>query len=251
MRQTYKVKKFAQGAWATIWVTRSGLEQTLLLVSAGLVGLVVALVVASVRDSAPLETEWGNVADWVGASVTFLGFVGAISALRVQVKSVDVQVEQHNKIERAEQEAERKVSDARAAEALEKKQRDAKAVTLIVAAGRRTAGAGHQLVHKQPFVVTCRLVFPQKRVTYTNVEFTVPEKPDKFTVVMNDIADTNFRTVKWGARIDWQISGEEWPHSAEADAKSWVQSRTFVTFTDPSGIAWKLDGTGKLTEVTE
>jgi hypothetical protein len=251
IRQTYEVKKFWQAAWATIWANRTGLEQTLLLVSAGLIGLVVALVIALVRDSAPLETEWGNVAGWAGVSVTFLGFVGAIAALRVQVKSVEVQVKQHNKTEMAEQDAKRQELAAQEAEALQKKQQDAKAVTLTVAAGRRDAGRGHQFVEKQPFVVTCLLAFPRRNAKYTNVEFKHPDKPEDFRVEMDDSADTDITTVNWGARIHWQVSGDEWPYGPEADAKAWVGSRTSVTFTDPSGIQWQLDGTGSLAEVNK
>lgn len=75
-----KVKKSVRAARDTIWAERAGLEQILLLVSAGLVGLLVAAWVALARKSTPLATDWGPVADRVGDSVTFLGFVGAIAA---------------------------------------------------------------------------------------------------------------------------------------------------------------------------
>jgi hypothetical protein len=194
-----------------------------------------------------MATEWGPVADWVGASVTFLGFVGAIAALKVQRKSVDVQVEQHNKTKQAEEEAERIQEAALAARALEKKEKDARAVKLTVSAGRRKAPLGSEFVHEQPFVVRCSLVFPNS-AKYTHVEFKHPDKPDDFRVVEDTARDTNFSTVGRGARIFWEISGDVWPYSSENEAQAWVAERTFVTFVDPAGVKWKLDGAGSLKE---
>jgi hypothetical protein len=255
MRQTCKVKKskkkkLVRAVWDTIWAKRTGLEQILLLVSAGLVGLLVAAWVALARESAPLATEWGPVADWVGASVTFLGFVGAIAALRVQRKSVDAQLEQHNKQKENEEAEEQKQAAAREAEALEAKQKYAKAVELKVFAGRRKADSGSEFVDEQPFVVTCTLVFPYKNTRYTEVDFKVPDTPENFRQLQDDRKTTKYSTVNHGARITWQISGNEWPHGDEADAKAWVAARTFATFTDPSRTEWKLNGAGNLTDVS-
>lgn len=251
MRQTCMVKKFARTVGATIWANRTGLEQILLLVSAALVGLVIALVIALARESAPMATEWGPVADWVGAAVTFLGFVGAIAALKVQRKSVDAQLEQHNKTKEAEEAEERRKSAARAAKALEEKEKDARAVQLAVSAGRRKPDPGSKFVDEPPFVVTCLLVFPPEDIRYTDVDFEVPDRPDDFRQVVDDRQTTKFRTVNGGARITWEISGKEWPRGSEADAKAWVGARTVATFTDPSGVRWKLDGNGELDEVTK
>lgn len=255
MRQTCKVKKSemkkpVRAVWDTIWTARTGLEQTLLLVSAGLVGLLVAALIALARESAPLATEWGPIADWVGASVTFLGFVGAIAALRVQSKSVNAQLEQHNKQKETEEIKEQQQTAAREAEALKAKQKDARAVELNVFAGRRQADPGSEWVHKQPFVVTCTLVCPYKNIRYTEVDFKVPETPESFRLLQDDRKTTKFSTVNHGARITWQISGNTWPHGDEADAKAWVAARTVVTFTDPFRIKWKLDGTGNLIEAS-
>lgn len=75
---------------------------------------------------------------------------------------------------------------------------------------------------KQPFVVTCLPAILPRNIKYTNVEFKHPDKPDDFRVLMDDSAYTNFSTVKnGGARIHWQISGDEWPYGPEADAKAW------------------------------
>lgn len=255
MRQTCKVKKsemkkLVRAVWDPIWAARTGLEQTLLLVSTGLVSLLVAALTALARDSAPLATEWGPVADWVGASVTFLGFVGAIAALRVQSKSVDAQLEQHKTQKETEETKEQQQAAAREAEALKAKQKDAEAVQLNVSAGRRQAGPGSEFVHKQPFVVTCTLVFPYKNIRYTEVDFKVPDMPESFRQLQDDRKTTKFSTVNHGARITWQVSGSKWPHGDEADAKAWMAARTFATFTDPSRIKWKLDGAGNLTEAS-
>lgn len=254
MRQTYKVKrlkvnKFMRTAWDTIWAERTGLEQILLLVSAGLVGLLVAAWVALARESAPLATEWGPVADWVGASVTFLGFVGAIAALRVQTKSVDAQLERHNKQKTIEEAEDQQRAAAREAEALEAKQRDARDVQLSVSAVRRQADPGSQFVNEQPFVVTCTLVFPRGNIRYTEVDFQVPDTPENFRQLQDDRKTTRFSTINHGARIIWKISGNKWPHGDEADAKAWVATRTFATFTDQARNKWKLNGAGNLTDV--
>jgi hypothetical protein len=80
------------------------------------------------------------------------------------------------------------------------------------------------------------------------VEFQHPDKPDGFRVLDDTARDTNFSTVGRGARIFWEISGDVWPHCAEAEAQAWVAERTFVTFTDPARVEWKLDGAGRLIE---
>ncbi|GAA1356141.1 hypothetical protein GCM10009636_24940 [Arthrobacter koreensis] len=254
MHQTYKVKrlkvkKFVRAARDTIWAERTGLEQILLLVSAGLVGLLVAALVALARKSAPLATEWGPVADWVGVFVTFLGFVGAIAALRFQTKSVAVQLEQHNKQKETEETEEQERAAARKAEALEAKQKDARAVQINVSAIRRQADPGSEFVYEQPFVVTCTLVFPGWNL-YTEANFQVPDTPENFRQLRDDRITTKFGIINHGARIIWQISGNKWPHGDEAGAQAWVAARTFATFTDQAGNKWKLDGAGKLTDVS-
>ncbi|GAB3572535.1 hypothetical protein GCM10027405_39430 [Arthrobacter alkaliphilus] len=201
-----------------------------------------------------MATEWGPVADWVGASVTFLGFVGAIAALKVQRKSVDAQLEQHNKTKSDEEEAQRKKAEALGSERLEKKEKDARAVKLTVSAARPKAPPGSKFVDKPSFVVTCGLVFPTGNLKYTDVGFEVPDKELDgfgFREVMDDRKVTKSKTVNGPARLTWQISGDYWPHGSEADAKAWVAARTFATFKDPSGIEWKLDGNGKLVEVSK
>lgn len=245
-----KMKKYVRAAWDTIWVERTGLEQILLLVSVGLVGLLVAAWVALARDSAPLATEWGPVADWVGASITFLGFVGAIAALKVQRKSVAAQLEQHNKQKENEDAEEEKQAAASEGEALAAKQKDAKGVELKVSASRRKADPGTKFVYEQPFVVTCTLVFPRRNIRYTEVDFKVPDTPENFRQLQDDRKMTKFSTINHGARITWQISGNKWPHGDEADAKAWVAERTFVTFTDRARNKWKLNGAGNLADVS-
>ncbi|SDL76832.1 hypothetical protein [Arthrobacter sp. ok362] len=197
-----------------------------------------------------MATEWCPVADWVGAAVTFLGFVGAIAALRVQRKSVAAQLEQHNKTKEAEEAEKRRKLEERAATALEEKEKDARAVELAVFAGRRKADPGSQFVNEPPFVVTCRLIFP-RNIKYADVEFKHPDKPDGFTVSMDDFADTNYGPVTRGARIFWQISGAAWPLGNEDEALAWAKARTFATFTDSSSLKWKLDGHEELAEVTQ
>lgn len=248
MLQTCRVKKCALAVWRAIWADRTGLEQILLLVSAGLVGLVVALVIALVRESAPAATEWGPVADWVGAVVTFLGFVGAIAALRVQRKSVDVQVQQHNKIERAEKAVAVAKEAALAAEALKDREKEARAVKLTVSVGRPKPPPGSKFVYPPPFNVRCHLLFPPG-ANYTDVEFKHPDIPDEFRFLMDTTREPKFSTDARDVRIYWEISGDEWPHGPEDEAQTWVAERTSVTFKDSAGVAWKLDGAGSLAEV--
>ena len=125
------VKKFAQDV-AKTWSKRTVLEQILLLVSAFLIVLIVALLIALARDSAPLATEWGPVASWASVVVTFLGFVGAIAALRIQKTSVGIASEQHNKKKYEEAEANRIKMEASEAEALATKEEVVRAVKRLL-----------------------------------------------------------------------------------------------------------------------
>lgn len=222
-----------------------------MLVSTASIGLIAALIIALSRKFAPLATEWGPVADWVGVAVTFLGFVGAIAALKVQRISTDVQLEQHNDTKADKNRVARNKQDQLDADAREKKERAARSVELTVDARRYEPYKGAQTVDEQPFEVKCRLVFPPKRNKFTNVKFNHPDNPDGFRVVEDTASDTRFTTLEYGARIIWSVSGKDWPHGPEADAKAWVAERTHVTFTDPAGFHWRLDGHGTLKEITE
>lgn len=243
------MKSFVRTVWSAVWVNRTGLEQILLLVSAGLVGLLVALVIALVRESAPMATEWGPVSEWVGAAVTFLGFVGAIAALKVQRKSVEAQLEQHNKVKLAEEKADRLQKAAAAAEALKDKEQAARAVRLTISAERPKAPPGSTYVNKPRFAVKCHLEFPVG-TNYTDVEFRHPDTPNGFRVLQDNIPGPNFSVDGRGHnRFQWEASGDYWPHGAEAKAPAWVAGRTHVTFKDAVGIKWMLDAGGNLSEV--
>ncbi|MCF3140814.1 hypothetical protein LRQ04_16280 [Paenarthrobacter sp. AR 02] len=196
-----------------------------------------------------MATEWGPVADWVGASVTFLGFVGAIAALRVQRKSVDVQLEQHNEAKLVKERAERSRREAAAAEALKKKEKDARAVKITTSAERPKDPPGSRYAYKPRFSLKCRLEFPLG-TEYTDVEFRHPDKPSGFYVAQDTIPAPNFSVGgRGGNRFLWEAQGDYWPHGSETEAPTWVAKRTSVTFTDAAGARWLLDGTGTLAEV--
>lgn len=65
--------------WLKKWlVARTHLEYALAMLAIGLLALVVVLLVALNRESGPLETVWGNVAELVGVVVTFLVLSGQL-----------------------------------------------------------------------------------------------------------------------------------------------------------------------------
>lgn len=249
MRQTYVVKENAKSE-GNFWSKRTGMEQSLLLITAFLFVLIVVLLIALRRDSAPLATEWGPVASWASVVVTFLGFVGAIAALRIQKTSVGIASEQHEKNKSKDDDDERAQAAAAEANTLAIKETFVRAVKVSVQANRRSPLAGHHSTQKQPFGVSCVVVIPPN-IKFTNVKFNHPEAPEGFRVLDDTKSDTKFDTVRHGIRIVWHAEGNKWPHGSEDNAQAWAADQTSVTFTDPSGINWKIDGHGHITEITK
>lgn len=248
MGETYGVKKFAH-AVVEIWSKRTGLEQILLLVSAFLLGSIVVLVVMLSRDSAPLATEWGPVASWAGVVVTFLGFVGAIAALKVQRTAVDVTVEQHKTAKAAKERTEYLEVEKAARKEQAIKEQEVSAVRLVVFASRPWNPMNATFLTPVEFSVGCRLDIPPGRLI-KHLKLTLPEVPEGFSVVENTTAKLSSIATR-GADARWLLRGKVWPHGAEAEAKDWLAERIFVTFTDSSGIKWKIDGHGVFTEISE
>ncbi|WP_104112099.1 hypothetical protein [Arthrobacter sp. N199823] len=251
MGQTYVVKKFAH-AVVEIWAKRTGLEQILLLVSVFLLCSIVVLLVMLRRDSAPMATEWGPVASWAGVVVTFLGFFGAIAALKVQRAAVDVTVEQHNTAKEDTARAKEVEAEKAEREAQQIKEQAVSVVLLKVFASRPAKSSGAICDNQTELVAGCTLSIPQGG-RYKHVKLTLPEVPKGFRVVGSP-PRTNFDEITVrisGVNALWRLRGEDWPYGPESQAENWLAEQIFVTFTDPSGINWKLYGNGKFTEIYE
>lgn len=250
MGQTYVVKKFAH-AVVEIWAKRTGLEQILLLVSAFMLCSIVVLLIMLRRDSVPMATEWGPVASWAGVVVTFLGFVGAIAALKVQRAAVDVTVEQHNTAKEATARAEGVEAEKAEREAQKIKEQAVSAVRLKVFASLPAKPSAAIYDNQKELLVGCTLKIP-KGGRYKHVKLTLPEVPKGFRVVEAPPANLSDLTVGIsGVDALWRLRGENWPYGPESQAKNWLAERIFVTFTDSSGINWKLYGNGKFAEIYE
>ncbi|MFB9164197.1 hypothetical protein [Arthrobacter psychrochitiniphilus] len=244
------MKKFAH-AVVEIWAKRTGLEQILLLVSVFLLCSIVVLLVMLRRDSAPMATEWGPVASWAGVVVTFLGFVGAIAALKVQRAAVDVTVEQHNTAKEAKAIAEGVEAEKAALEAQRIKEQAVSAVHLKVFMSRPIKPSEAIYDDQRELLVGCTLRI-LRGGRYKHVKLTLPEVPKGFRVVEAPPANLGDLTVGIsGVDAKWHLRGENWPYGPESQAKKWLSDRIFVTFTDSSGINWKLYGNGEFAEISE
>lgn len=169
------------------------------------------------RDSAPMATEWGPVASWAGVVVTFLGFVGAIAALKVQRAAVDVTVEQHNTAKDAKARAK---AQKAAREAQTIKEQDVSAVSLDVFASYPSEDMNPTPLQSLEFSIGCTLNIP-KGERYKHVKLTLPEVPEEYTVIENTTANlSDFTVAISGVDAKWLLRGGIWPHGPESQAKT-------------------------------
>jgi hypothetical protein len=194
-----------------------------------------------------LPWDWGSAADWFTGFVTLGGFIGAIFAVRLQTKALDLQTDQHEAIASKEKAAENaKLQQAHEA-AEEKKWRCARGTSLVITAQR---GHNPQLnyVYKQPLTVICEVRAP-KGFDLKNVQLTTPSLPSFFAERYP--SKTRCDLLEQGRSLRWEMEGPYWPghYGVEEDAKRWVEVHTSVVFTDPGDVTWTLRGTGELAEV--
>lgn len=218
---------------------RTPLEMCLLIACVGLSAAVVTLAFLLRPAHAPLETDWGNAAEWTGVVVTFFGFVGAFGALMLQHRGVEDQ--QRSTAIHAEQR--REELEAREMEAAE----EARADALIHASSFTIrAFATYVLETERSEIRLGCTANPIDASKFTDVKLVAPEHPELKEV----------RREGTGSRVSWRAN---WSTSdgtifAGGDprmaAESWLQNQCAVEFTIPTGERWRLDGRKVLKEIT-
>lgn len=227
---------------------RTVLELALLAATIILAGLLVFAVIGLLTGSRAADINWGAVADWTTAGVTLMGFIGAIAALRVQSAALGLQTEQYNKTEE-EKGKKKDIDDAeKAAAEKEEKWRCAKAVSLDVRAQRGSQLRGQQPVYKPPLTIMCELKAPRGSFL-TDVAMATPNLPAGFKIF--EESTTQADRLEGGRNIRWSAQGDYWSEvfGPEEDAETWLRNHTSVTFKDPDGNTWKLEGSRVLKEI--
>ncbi|WP_157672493.1 hypothetical protein [Pseudarthrobacter chlorophenolicus] len=227
---------------------RTTLELALIAVSIILAGLLVFAVIGLLTGSRAADINWGAVADWATAAVTLMGFIGAIAALRVQSAALGLQTQQYNQTEEEKRHKQETEDAEKAAAEKEEKWRCAKAVSIEVGAQRGSQMPGQQPVHKPPLTVICELKAP-RGFFLTEVAMAIPDLPAGFRIF--EESRTRAARLDGGQSIRWTAQGPYWSpdFGPEHDAKTWLRNHTSVTFKDPDGNTWKLEGTQDLKEV--
>lgn len=242
------------------WIAnRSTLEYWLAGTSSIFLALIVVLLIALSRSSAPLEPEWGNWAEWAGVVVTSFGFVGAIITVYMQGRSVRIQEEQHEDNKRTKDAAAKASEIATAAEAkaaeIAKAQRDkeerekwARAVDFKVAAQHTPKLRGQTHAEDGKLIMQCRATTLRGGI-YTDVRLIVPPPVEGF-----EVRADRLHAPKLGSGhardLEWRVSGYGRFSGDNAKALEWLRTRSAIEFTDPAGVRWRLDGYESLQELT-
>ncbi|MFF1831126.1 hypothetical protein [Paenarthrobacter sp. NPDC058040] len=237
------------------WLSqRTTLESGLLWACIGLTGIIVALCCALQVKTAPLEADWGNIADWAGAVVTFGGFVGAILAVRVQTRAVSIQTAQ-----RKDELDDRATADAAAAsaEALRRDahhKRFAHAVTFDVSAKHDRGLPGHRSALDGQLVFRCRADFPGDAFEpYSDCRIIIPEPlPQEvalFNVTIARVSESNLGSSGYRSNLTWRATGNGWFSADDRKAFKWFAPLVALEFTDPEGIRWRINGNQQLSEI--
>lgn len=241
------------------WIAqRSTLEYWLAGTCLIFLALIVVLLIALSRDSAPLEPDWGNWAEWAGVVVTSFGFIGAIITVYMQGRSVRIQEEQHEDSVRAKDEAARAAEISKAAEALsaevakaerdkEEREKWARAVNFKVVAQHTPKLRGQTHADDGKLIMQCRATTLRGGL-YTGVRLIVPPSIEGFDVRVDRV-----HAPKLGpghARdLEWRVSGYGRFNGDNARALEWLETQAAIEFTDPGGVRWRIDGHGSLLEL--
>ncbi|WP_185751336.1 hypothetical protein [Arthrobacter sp. 31Y] len=213
-----------------------------------------ALVFALQVKTAPLETDWGNIADWAGAVVTFGGFVGAILAVRLQTQAVSIQNAQR------QEELDERAGAAAAAAAAEILRRDdhhkrfARAVSFDVSAKHDRGMPGHRRASDGQLVLRCGADFPRSASgPYSDCRIVIPEPlPDeiaRFEVSNDRVFGAVLGSSGYPSNLTWRASGEGWFEGDNRKALEWFAPWVGLEFTDPDGIRWRINGNNDLCEI--
>lgn len=237
--------------WHAFWSNRTGLEQFLVIASLGLMALVVLLSVLMILRFAPLETDWGTVADWAGAGVTFLGFAGAIAALRVQVKATDMQKVQHERVEKQVKTDASDKATKQVAEALEEKRRFASQVKFHGSAEHYGVPGQKNEAMDGKLVLTSSADFPANDVPFTDCRLIIPTDPrvKGFSTEVYRVSSAQL-SGRASHNLAWKATGAGWFDGDDQKARAWFAQASGVEFRDPAGVRWRIQGDRSLVELS-
>lgn len=200
--------------------------------------LIVVLLIALSRKSAPLETEWGNWAEWAGVVVTSFGFVGAIITVYMQGRSVRIQEEQHEEGKKQKEAEAEAAASAEAERARETREKWARAVSFRAVA-KHIDTIGSQ--EKAKLVMRCRATVGAGR--YTDVRLVVPAPLYGFEIKAERLHAPVLGTGS-ANDLEWTVRGDGWFDGDDKKALEWLRTQGAVEFTDPAGIRWRTDWLG-------
>ncbi|WP_157940257.1 hypothetical protein [Arthrobacter ruber] len=248
-------------------VERTDLEYSLGAISAGLLAGVVLLLTALNLQSAPLATEVGNVAEWAGVVVTFLGFVGAVAALRTQRRSVEIQdeqwrtqVEDQAAVAIGEQlrglAAVRQQLELEAERNQAEREKYARSIRFSVGASHQRALSGQTRPTDGHLTLSVTAVFQEKGTLdlprpFTDNKLIVPAAPQliDMNVQIDRVEENQLGTAGMRKELAWQVTGVGQFAGDDSRALRWLTSQVAIEFTDPEGVRWRLDGDQNLKEL--
>lgn len=251
-----------------LWmVGRTHLEYGLVAFSTGLIILLVVLLVALNRESAPLETVWGNVAEWAGVIVTFFGFGGAIAALRIQRRSVEIQDEQRRDEvqEKSAADFARQVRgkaivsrqlEQEAKRRREEREKFARSVELQVRAEHQRALPGLQRPSDGQLALSVKAFFREQRglippEPYTEALLIIPHEAELAGMdeSISRIGEKKLGAPGFRRELAWRVTGDGQFQGDDNEALKWLIPRVGVEFSDPKGIRWRISGDKELEEL--
>lgn len=248
-------------------VGRTHLEHVLGALSGGLLTLVVVLLVALRGESAPLETVWGNVAEWAGVVVTFFGFVGAIAALRIQSRSVEIQDEQRRAQVREKADADfvKQVQGKAIVTRLlaqktnrlrEERERYARSVEFEVKAEHQRPDPGHQIANDGQLALSVKARFHESKEPvplgpYKDNRLMIPGRSELLGMEESiaRVFEENLGASGFRNDLIWRVTGDSQFRGDDIEALKWLIPRVGVEFTDPKGIRWRINGDKTLDEL--
>lgn len=237
--------------WHSRWSDRTEFEQSLLTICAGLLALVVLMAIQMTGHFAPLKTDWGSVAEWVGAGVTFLGFAGAIAALRVQVKSNKMQTTQHERTEKGLEDEATAQEQKKAADARQEKERFVSKVKFTATALHYGVPGQQNIRRDGKLVLECSADFPASDPFFTDCRLIIPQdsRLKDFEIQMDRVSSAKM-SLGGGCNLGWKITGDGWFGKDLKKAQDWLNEEAAVEFTDPNGVRWRMKSDKSFVERT-
>lgn len=237
LRQTVAVEYDENEKKSSWFARRSGLEYGLAVLCLTLLGALIVVLAALAQDTAPLEPDWGNYAEWAGAIVTFGGFVGATAAVIFQGRALRIQQDQYDResARRLRQEADDR--DTREQEERQALERWADAVSFAVHATHSSELRGHHLARDGQLRIEVSVI-PPKGQKIRDVLLGVPTvewlKTEEDATECAVLDGSIGRSMRWRARAQReQFDGDD------VQAQEWCDKYFTLDFTDSKDVRWR------------